>query len=331
MSLPIAPEQVELSVDLAGLKLANPLVTASGTCGYGPEYASLADLSALGAFTTKSVTPEERQGNEPPRIAEVEGGLLNAIGLANVGLERFIAEKIEPLASLGCPAIVNVAGHSVADYVTVCERLDPLPQIAALELNVSCPNVADGLVFGCNAGRLRELVQAVRRQVRRCRLAVKLSPNVTDIRETARAAIDGGADILSMINTYLGLSIDVDSWRPRLGIGSGGVSGPGIRPMAVHLVHQVYRDVARQAGVPIIGMGGVQNWQHAVEMMLAGATAVGVGTELFIDPTAPHRIVAGLRQYLAARGLSSVRALIGQVRPPVEPTEAPPGETGAAG
>jgi dihydroorotate dehydrogenase (NAD+) catalytic subunit len=236
-----------MSVDLAGLPLANPVVTASGTCGYGPEYASLTDLSRLGAFTTKSVTLEERPGNEPPRIAEVEGGLINAIGLANVGLERFISEKVPDLRELGCPVIVNVAGHRAADYVAVCERLDTLPEIAALELNVSCPNVADGLVFGCHAGRLRELVEAVRDRVTRCKLIVKLTPNVTDIRETARAAIDGGADILSMINTYLGMSIDIDTWRPRIGVGSGGVSGPGIRPMAVHLVHQVYRDVGDDA------------------------------------------------------------------------------------
>jgi dihydroorotate dehydrogenase (NAD+) catalytic subunit len=316
MSDSLSPDAVDLSVDLAGLTLVTPVVTASGTCGYGEEYAGIADYTRRGAFTTKSITREERYGNEPPRIAEVDAGLINAIGLANVGLERFVTEKLETLGTMPCRRLVNVAGHAIDDYVAVCERLDPLPQIDGLELNVSCPNVADGLVFGCDATKLRDLVRTVRRRVRRAKLIVKLSPNVTDICEMARAAIDGGADILSMINTFLGLSIDIETWRPRIGIGSGGVSGPGIRPMAVHLVHRVYRDVARAARVPIIGMGGVENWRHAVEMMLAGATAVGVGTALYVDPTTPEKIADGLRTYCARRGLRSVRGLIGGALPP---------------
>lgn len=316
MSAQQTPDAVDLSVDLAGLTLATPVITASGTCGYGEEYASIADYTRLGAFTTKSITREERYGNEPPRVAEVDAGLINAIGLANVGLERFVNEKLETLGKMPCRRLVNVAGHSVDDYVAVCERLDAIAAIDGLELNVSCPNVSDGLVFGCNATKLRELVSTIRRRVGRPKLIVKLSPNVTDICEMARAAIDGGADILSMINTFLGLSIDVETRRPRIGIGSGGVSGPGIRPMAVHLVHRVYREVARDAGVPIIGMGGIENWRHAAEMMLAGATAVGVGTALYVDPTTPEKIADGLQTYCAEHGIRSVRELIGAALPP---------------
>jgi dihydroorotate dehydrogenase (NAD+) catalytic subunit len=305
---------VDLAVSLGRLTLSNPIVTASGTCGYGLEYAGFLDLSQLGAFTTKSVTPEQRAGNEPQRIVETRAGMLNAIGLANVGLERFIAEKLPDLRRLGCPVIVNVAGHSIDDYLTVCRALDPLPEIAALELNVSCPNVRDGLTFGTNPPLLRELVSAVRCEVRRCLLIVKLSPNVTDIAETARAAVEGGAEALAVINTLLGMAIDVKTWRPMIAHGSGGLSGPAIKPVAVHMVHRVYHAVARDAGVPIIGMGGVQTWQDAVEFMLAGATAVGVGTALFVDPTTPIKIRDGLAAYLRQRGLASVRELIGRLR-----------------
>lgn len=310
----VSPQDVDLSVDLAGLKLATPVISASGTCGYGEEYADLADYRKLGGFTTKSITPEERPGNAPPRIAEIATGLVNAIGLANVGLERFVADKLPIVAALPCARIVNVAGHSVEDYVTVCERLDAEAAIHAFELNVSCPNVADGLVFGCDAARLRELVETVRNVTPNTKLIVKLSPNVTDICETARAAIDGGADMLSLVNTFLGLSIDVETWRPRIGIGSGGVSGPGIRPMAVHMVHRVYTNVAAAAGVPLIGIGGVETWQHAVEMMLAGASAVGVGTILYVDPRTPEHIADGLRIYLASRGMKSVCDLVGKLQ-----------------
>ena len=311
----ISPQHVDLSTDLAGLKLATPIISASGTCGYGDEYADIADYRRLGGFTTKSITPEERPGNAPPRIAEIQSGLINAIGLANVGLERFLAEKLPIVSELPCVRIVNVAGHSIEDYVTVCERLDGEASIDAFELNVSCPNVADGLVFGSDAVRLRELVATVRKAAPQTKLIVKLSPNVTDVCETARAAIDGGADILSLINTFLGLSIDIDTWRPRIGIGSGGVSGPGIRPMAVHMVHRVYSEVAKSAGVPLIGIGGVETWRDATEMLLAGATAVGVGTILYVDPRTPEHIADGLRTYLASRGLPSVRDLIGRLQP----------------
>jgi len=311
---PTTASGVDLSVDLAGLRLQNPMMTASGTSGYGPEHGELIDLTKLGAFVTKAVSVEVRKGNPPERIVETPAGMLNAIGLANVGLERFIAEKVPYLETVGIPVIVNVVGHCVEDFQTVCRRLDEIACIAGLELNVSCPNVADGLEFGTDAGRLHALVSAVRAQVRRAKLIVKLSPNVTDVTETARAAIDGGADALSAINTVVGMAINVDTWKPMLANRTGGLSGPAIKPIALNVVHQVYTRVAKAAGVPIIGMGGVSSWRDAVEFFLAGATAVAVGTALFVDPATPIHICDGLRAYLFERGLHSVRDLIGKLK-----------------
>ncbi|MBN1343548.1 MAG: dihydroorotate dehydrogenase [Phycisphaerae bacterium] len=304
--------EVDLSVDLAGVRLANPILTASGTCGYGPELSDFLDLTRLGAFTTKSVTVEERLGNPPPRVVETSAGMLNAIGLANVGLERFVAEKVPDLAKLGIPVFVNVAGHSPDDYLTVCRRLDPIEEIAGLELNVSCPNVADGMVFGADPDGLRDLVARVRAEVRRCILIVKLSPNVTDITATARAAVEAGADVISMVNTFVGMAIDIETWRPKLANNTGGMSGPAIKPMAVNLISKVYRTVCRDAGVPIVGMGGVTRWQDAVEFMLAGASAVAVGTALFGDPALPIPIIEGLQAYLVRRGLAGATDLVGR-------------------
>jgi len=305
---------VDLSVELAGIRLANPVMTASGTSGFGPEHAQYMDLRKLGAFVTKAVSPEVRKGNPPERIVETRGGMLNAIGLANVGLERFVAEKIPFLKSAGVPVIVNVVGHSVEDYQTVCRTLDAIDCVAALELNVSCPNVADGLEFGTDPQRLSKFVTAVRRDVRRAKLIVKLSPNVTDITETARAAIDAGADVLSVINTLYGMAINVDTWKPILANRTGGLSGPAIKPVALYMVHRVYTQVARNKGVPIIGMGGITDWRDAVEFLLAGATAVAVGTALFVDPQAPIHICEGIAEYLKRRGMTSVRDLIGRLK-----------------
>jgi dihydroorotate dehydrogenase (NAD+) catalytic subunit len=311
-SAPVANPRLE--VRLAGLPLRNPVLTASGTCGYGPEYADVLDYRRLGGFTTKSVTLAERPGNEPQRIVEVRAGLLNAIGLANVGLKRFVAEKIPFIRQMPTTVLVNVAGHRVEDYVEVAGELDRHECIAGIELNVSCPNVADGLLFGTDPQLLRQLVQAVRGALRRARLIVKLTPNVTDIAALARAAIDGGAEILSLINTYVGLSIDVQTWRPRLGNVTGGLSGPAIKPLALYHVHRVYRDVARPAGVPLIGMGGIQTTEDAIEFFLAGASAVAVGTALFVDPTIPLKIADGLAAYLDRRGLAHISELTGQLR-----------------
>ncbi|NLX13280.1 MAG: dihydroorotate dehydrogenase [Phycisphaerales bacterium] len=305
---------LNLSAALGRLSLRNPLLTVSGTCGYGDEYAPFLDLNRLGAFTTKSVTLNPRQGNPPRRVAETAAGMLNAIGLANVGLELFIAEKLPVLSALDVPALVNVAGHTIDEYVTTCRRLDPLEPVAALELNVSCPNVVDGLVFGTDPAALGRLVASVRAVVKQSLLIVKLSPNVTDITATARAAVDAGADCLSMINTFIGMAIDVEKAEPVLANCTGGLSGPAIKPLALHLIHRVYNAVAKPAGIPIIGMGGVSNWRDAVEFMLAGATAVGIGTAMFVDPTAPVKMLEGIEAYLRRHGLTDVNQLVGRLR-----------------
>jgi len=302
---------VDLSIDLAGVAMVNPILTASGTSGYGEELTPYLDATRLGAFVTKAVTARPRKGNPPPRTAETAAGMLNAIGLANVGLERFLVEKVPYLAEMGTPVIVNVAGHSIEDYVAVCRRLDPVECIRGLELNVSCPNVSDGLEFGRDAARLGELVAAVRNEVRHSLLIVKLSPNVTDITATAAAAVDGGADALSLINTLQGMAINADTRRPMLANVCGGLSGPAVKPVALWMVHRVYRDVAQPAGVPLIGMGGIRTWRDVVEFLLAGATAVAVGTALFVDPTVPIALCNGLADHLQRHGLTSPRQLVG--------------------
>ncbi|MFQ5489986.1 MAG: dihydroorotate dehydrogenase [Phycisphaerae bacterium] len=307
-------EPPDLAVNLAGLKLANPIMTASGTSGYGDELAPYLDLNQLGAFVTKSVTPEVRKGNPPPRTVETASGMLNAIGLANVGLDRFVDEKVPHLETLNTPVVVNVAGHTLDDYLAVCRRLDAIDCIAALELNVSCPNVADGLEFGTDPDRLGQLVGAVRAEVRHSLLIVKLSPNVTDITATAQAAVEAGSDCLSLINTVQGMAIHAETGRPLLANVCGGLSGPAIKPIALAMVYRVYREVTQQAGVPLIGMGGVRTWRDAVEFILAGASAVAVGTSLFIDPTCPLAILQGLRDHLRDQNLSSITDLIGRLK-----------------
>lgn len=306
-----------LAVDLAGLKLANPMMTASGTCGYCFEYADFVDLSRFGAFVTKSVTREPRKGNESYRIVETRGGMLNAIGLANVGLQAFLAEKmpdLRRLRAMGPRIIVNVAGHSVEDYVVAAGQIshDSLGDVDAIELNVSCPNVKDGLTFGTCPDALRALVKEVRAAMNKpVKLIVKLSPNVGDITITARAAVEGGAEILSLINTYTAMAIDIHRRRPRLANNTGGFSGPAIKPLAVYHTHRVYRAVARPMGVPLIGMGGIQTWQDAAEFVLAGATGLAVGTSLFVDPATPIHVMDGLKQYIVSQKASKLTELIG--------------------
>ncbi len=308
-----------LAVDLAGIELANPMMTASGTCGYADEYADFTDLTQLGAFITKSITREVRPGNQAHRIVETRAGMLNAIGLANVGLEVFLEQKIPLLEAMGIPIIVNVAGHSVEDYVTTAGRIAEQPIVRGIELNVSCPNVADGLTFGTDCRLLGQLVRQVRAAMdRRVKLIVKLSPNAPDIVATADAAVSNGADALSLINTFTAMSIDVYRRRPRLANGTGGLSGPAIRPIAVRMTWDVYRHVARQANVPLIGMGGIQTWADAAEFLLAGATGLAIGTALFIDPNTPVNIRNGLSAWLAEIGCDRLTEAIGSldVAPP---------------
>jgi dihydroorotate dehydrogenase (NAD+) catalytic subunit len=314
----------DLSVNLAGLQLANPTMTCSGTCGYAFEYADFMKLSQLGAFVTKSITREERKGNEPTRIVEVRAGMLNAIGLANVGLDRFLKEKVPLLQKMPCPVIVNVAGHSFDDYTETCGAMDSLDCVRAVELNVSCPNVKDGLTFGTNPLRLRELTQQVKNVLPHKPLIVKLSPNVEDITATARATIEGGANIISMVNTFTAMAIDIYKKRPRLANVTGGLSGPAIKPIALHLTSRVYRSVAKGAGVPIIGMGGIQYWQDAVEFMLAGASAVAVGTALFVDPATPNKICQGLQQYMDRMKVSKLSEIVGALQLPGDQPKAAP-------
>jgi dihydroorotate dehydrogenase (NAD+) catalytic subunit len=274
------------------------------------------DLSQLGAFVTKSITREERPGNEPTRIVETRAGMLNAIGLANVGLQRFLTEKVPLLRKMPCPVVVNVAGHSYDDYVETCAAMNGLDCATGVELNVSCPNVKDGLTFGTHPGRLKELTAEVKKVLPDKPLIVKLSPNVEDITQIARAAVEGGANVLSMVNTFTAMAVDLHKRRPRLANVTGGLSGPAIKPIALHLVSRVYRNVAKAANVPIIGMGGVQYWQDAAEFILAGASAVAIGTALFVDPATPNNVCEGLANWLKKEGVDRLSSLVGALELP---------------
>ncbi len=304
----------DLSVNLAGVTLANPVVLAAGTCGYVNELADAFPLGRIGAVTTKSITLEPRDGNAPWRIIDSPAGMLNAIGLANVGLDRFIAEKLPAARALPTKLIGSVAGHSTDEYLAVATRFDGAPEIAAVELNVSCPNTSDGLQFGEHPQALRALLAELKPAVRSKPLIVKLSPNVGDIVAMARAAVDGGAQALVVANTFSAMAIDVETRGFRLSRGRGGLSGPGIHPIVVRMVHDVWRGVAKDAGVPIIGLGGVCNWRDAAEFILAGASAVGMGTALFIDPRAPLAVVDGLSAWVARQGCRSVAELVGAAK-----------------
>jgi len=295
---------------LAGVELPSPIVAAAGTCGYVDELADAFDLRWLGAVTTKSITPEERAGNDPWRIIDVPGGMMNAIGLANVGLGRFLAEKVPHAARVPCPVFGSVAGHSVADYVRVAAAFDANTSFPIIELNVSCPNTATGLQFGDDPAALKSLLAEVRPVVKRAKLFVKVSPNA-DVVKLSGAAVDAGADGLTLVNTVTAMSIDVHTRRPRLSRGRGGLSGPAIHPIAVRMVHDVYRAVAKPAGVPIIGLGGVLRWEDAAEFILVGASAVGVGTALFVDPRSPVALAKGLASWVRAQKVASITDLVG--------------------
>ena len=304
----------DMSIDLAGVTLRNPVIAASGTSGYIDEFAHVLQPNLLGALVTKSISRAPWTGNPPWRIVDAREGMLNAIGLANVGLDRFLSEKLPKAASLDTVIIASICGNSIEEYVAVAEAFDAAPELPLVELNVSCPNTDDGLVFGEHPASLSQLVRAVREVLKQTKMIVKLSPNVGDVRPLAKAAIEAGADVLTLINTVSAMAIDVETRQPRLSRGTGGLSGPAIHPVAVRIVYEVYEDVARSANVPIIGLGGVMNWRDGAEMILAGATAVGMGTALFVDPRAPGKVVKGLRKWVERQEVKSVRELVGQVQ-----------------
>ena len=312
----IRPES-NLGVTVGRIAMRNPIATASGCSGYGEELAQFYDLALLGAIVTKSVTLKPREGHPPPRLVEVRAGMLNAIGLANVGLEAFLRDKLPPLAKFDVPVIVNVAGATREEYLEVCAALDAAPGVAGIELNVSCPNVKEGgIEFGIEPRTLAGLVEAVRGKVSRATLIVKLSPNVTDIAVTARAAVEAGAEALSLINTLRGLAIDPWQGRPLLTNVTGGLSGPAIKPVALYMVRRVWEQVAGPRGIAILGLGGIQFVEDVIQFLRAGATAVAVGTANFIDPLACPRLVEGLREALERLGCGSPRDLVGRLEPP---------------
>ncbi len=297
-----------MAVSVAGISMQNPVMTASGTFGYAEEFEPYLDLSRLGAIVVKTITLLPRAGARPTRIVETPAGMLNAIGLQNVGLEAFIAEKLPYLRRLGPPVIVNIAGESIEDYCELAKRLSDQEGVRGLELNISCPNVADGLIFGCNAVLAHKLVARVR-QATSLPLIPKLSPNVTDVVEIARALAEGGADALSLINTLIGMAIDVRSRRPKIANVTGGLSGPAIRPVAVRMVWEV----ARAVKLPLIGMGGIMTAEDALEFLIAGATAVAVGTANFTSPGAADQVIDGIEAYLIEHKIRSITELIGSL------------------
>lgn len=301
-----------MAVEVGGIRMRNPVMTASGTSGYGSEMARFFPLNRLGAFVTKAITRESRLGNDTPRLVETRAGMLNAIGLANVGLDAFLSEKLPWLRQQDVPVIVNVAGSKIDEYVEVCAAIDAAEGVDGIELNISCPNVKEGgLEFGRVEHGVRQVVGEVRKVISRTTLIVKLTPNVTDIVTMARTAIESGADALSLINTLSGMAINARKRRPVLSNVFGGLSGPAIKPVALKMVYEVYRQAARSAGVPIIGIGGIQFGTDAVEFMLAGATAVQVGTASFIDPAAAVNVAEGIRQYMEQNGFKRAEELIG--------------------
>jgi len=308
----LSGEPPDLTVNLGRVRLANPVMTASGTCGYAFELGDFVDLSRIGGFITKSITLEPRRGNPPARTIETASGMLNAIGLANMGLEAFCAGPLGLLAEMPAPVFVNVAGRTIDEYVAVAGRLGQMAQIAGLEINVSCPNVKEGgMSFGKDPRQLAQLVTAVRKACPETLLIVKLTPNVSDIAVSARAAVEAGADVLSLINTLTAMAIDIEQRRPVLANRTGGLSGPAIKPVALYMVERVYREVAQPSGIPIIGLGGIASASDALEFIIAGATAVAVGTAVLVRPSCLTDIIDGIADYLIRHNVQSVGELVG--------------------
>ena len=304
------PADVDLGVNVAGIRMKNPVMVASGTFGYGPEYAQLVDLNRLGALVVKGIRIEPWDGNPPPRLVEVEGGLVNAVGLQNPGADRFIAEYLPFLRCYNVPVIVNIWGRTEQEYAEVAKRFDGVPGVHGLELNVSCPNIKEGgISFGTDPLRAGHLVSRVRKQTR-LPLIPKLPPNVSDMRALAKAAEEAGADAISLINSIPAMVIDVETRRPALSNVVGGLTGPAIHPVAVKLVWEA----ASAVKIPVIGMGGITDATGALEFIIAGATAVAIGTANFAEPTTPLKVVSGIEDYLKKHGLQSVNELRGSLR-----------------
>ena len=297
----------DLSVKIGGLELKNPVMTASGTCGYGLELQDFMDISQLGGIIVKGTTLHPRGGNPYPRMAETPMGMLNTVGLQNKGVDYFVRHIYPEIEDIGTNIIVNVAGFSIEEYVRVAEIIGTLDKIPAIELNISCPNVKlGGMEFGKTAKGAYEVIRAVREAYKKT-LIVKLSPNVTDITEIARAAEDAGADSVSLLNTLLGMAVDIEKRRPVLSTVTGGLSGPAVKPVALRMVWQV----AQAVRIPIIGLGGIADWRDAVEFLMAGASAVQIGTATFIKPTTSINIVTNIHRFLEDKGISSVYDIIG--------------------
>ena len=297
----------ELSVQIGKLALKNPVMTASGTFGYGIEYADLMDITCLGGIFVKGTTEQPREGNDYPRMAETPSGMLNAVGLQNKGADYFVEHIYPAIKDIDTNMMVNVSGSSIETYVACAEKIAALDKIPAIELNISCPNVKQGgMAFGVTACGAAEVVRAVRKVYPKT-LIVKLSPNVTDITEIARAVEAEGADAVSLINTMLGMAIDAERRKPLLSTITGGLSGPCVKPVALRMVWQTYKAVK----IPIIGLGGISNWKDAVEFMLAGATAIQIGTYNFVDPTVGIQVIDGLNDYCDRHGFHSVKELTG--------------------
>jgi dihydroorotate dehydrogenase (NAD+) catalytic subunit len=298
-----------LAVEIGSLKLKNPVMTASGTFGYGEEYTEFLDLNMLGAVVVKGISLKPMEGNPPPRICETPCGMLNAIGLQNIGLKRFLKEKLPYLRQFDTKIIVNILGNTIQEYVRLSKELDDAG-VDAIELNVSCPNVKKGgIIFGTDKRALSRLVSKVKKSAGKSLLITKLSPNVSDITEFAKAAEESGSDALSLINTLRGMAIDIETRRPKLANITGGLSGPAIKPIALRMVWEASQSVR----IPVIGIGGIINAQDAIEFMLAGATAIQVGTGNLINPMATIEIIHGIRSYSEGKNIDNIRDIIGCV------------------
>jgi len=299
-----------LSVNIAGLTFKNPVTTASGTFGYGDEFVDFMDPGRIGGIFVKAVTGSNRDGNAYPRMAETASGMLNSVGLQNKGVDHFIREIYPRIKDFETHVIVNVSGSTVEEYVQVAERINELDKVPAIEVNISCPNVREGgMAFGTVPAMSAEVTRAVRDVYKKV-LMIKLSPNVTSITEIARAVVDGGADVVTLINTLLGMAIDINRRRPILSTITGGLSGPAIKPVALRMVWQVHKAVS----IPVIGLGGIMNADDAIEFLLAGASAIQVGTANFIDPAISVKIAEGIEDYMLKHGIDDVNELIGALR-----------------